>query len=226
MLNIKTSIYIANVKPLSDDDLFDIAYNVVTNDRKNKVDNFHFKKDKVLSLASELLLLYSLRNIGYDTDNIEFIYEKNGKPYLKNSNDIYYNISHSGEYVMCAVSSREVGCDIEIISDINLNIANRFFSDEEFNLINSKSNLNEKKDIFFKLWTLKESFIKNTGLGMTLPLKSFAVNPENNITVRQDINENNYFFKLYDIEGYMCAVCSLINDLPLNLINVDLQNIF
>ena len=42
---------------------------------------------------------------------MDLIYGKHGKPYLKNYSDVYFNISHSGKYVMCAAGDMEMGVE-------------------------------------------------------------------------------------------------------------------
>ena len=142
----------------------------MTGENEN-VDKFKFLKDKKLSILSEVLL-----KIAFDTLNINssfnYKYNKQGKPYLEDIGNIKFNISHSGEYVICLVSNDEVGCDIEEIKDINLNIANKFFYNTEYTNIFNSSN---KIDTFYRYWTLKESFIKSVGLGLSLDLNSFEI---------------------------------------------------
>ena len=38
----------------------------------------------------------------YQNSQISFEYSGNGKPFLKNNRNIHFNISHSGDWVVCA----------------------------------------------------------------------------------------------------------------------------
>ena len=206
----KTKIYLASAKDLEDKALFQKLYHTVSDIRQNKIDSLLLEKDKRLSLAAELLLKKALSDCGIDSFELE--YGENGKPYIKDHNDIFFNLSHSNEMVMCAVSSDEVGCDTEKIKDIDLKIAKRFFSESEYNLIIG----NEKKnDMFFRIWTLKESFMKATGLGMKLPMNSFTISIENSsVSVSHNLNNKSYFFKEFDLKnGYKYAVCTLASEI-------------
>ena len=82
----------------------------------------------LLFLLAFLLLDYGLEKRGIEDWKRGLWYNENGKPYLAEGQGIYFNLSHSGEYVACAVSGEEVGCDIELISGQKPDIARRFFS--------------------------------------------------------------------------------------------------
>ncbi len=122
------------------------------------------------------LLLRSIINQNYQikSELLKLAYTDKKKPYLLSHPGIHFNISHSGEWVVIAFSGNPVGVDVEKVRKVNLNVARRFFSDEEKTRL---FNLPEKGqlDYFFDLWTLKESFLKAIGTGLTRPLKSFTV---------------------------------------------------
>ena len=78
----------------------------------------------------------------------------NGKPFLSDSN-VFISLTHSKEYVGCAVSDKPVGIDVEQIKDVKDSVIERVCSKDEINYL-AKSG----KDEFFTLWTLKEAYIK------------------------------------------------------------------
>lgn len=218
----KIKVYAASVHELKDETLFQQKYNSVSSERRRKIDGFLFQKDKMLSLAAELLLEKALQREGITHWQIR--YGENGKPYM---DGLFFNLSHSEERVMCAVSDREVGCDVEKVTDIELEIARRFFYGTEYQRIAAQTALEAQCDMFFRLWTLKESFMKATGLGMKLPLDAFRIDlpteprncdvhpkktsAENIICVQHQVNDKKYFFREYECEdGYRYAVCGLV----------------
>ncbi len=207
----KTKVYVSDTGLLKDKGVFGELYKTVSPDRQRKIDAFLFEKDKRLCLAAELLLKKGLSDAGIESFKVKC--GAFGKPYIENEG-ICFNLSHSEEMVMCAVSSEEVGCDVEKITDIDLEIAKRFFYTTEYDAITAAQSDEERKDIFFRLWTLKESFMKATGLGMKLPLDGFRIDIDGTeITVHQNINQKRYFFKEYNFNnGYKYAVCSLADD--------------
>ena len=205
---IESKLYIASVKPLSDKALFKVAYDKLPAWRQEKVDEQKFAKGKALSMGAGLLLDYALSNAGINPKDAQIDYGEHEKPYIKGSN-IYFNLSHSEEYVICAISNYEIGCDIEKIDSGGEKIAKRFFHEKEFDRIASSENEAEKLELFYELWTLKESFIKVTGQGLHLPLSSFQIIIGDEITIEQAFNNKEYYFQEFNVvSGYKCAVCT------------------
>jgi 4'-phosphopantetheinyl transferase len=208
MNNFETKVYIAKTDELYDDALFGKLYNTVSRQRRAKIDRLRFSKDKCLSLAAELLLIKALRDTGIDSFEIEI--SRGGKPHLKNS-DIFFNLSHSEERAMCVISPYEVGCDTEKITDIDMEIPKRFFCKSEYERLMKISDSAARREMFFRLWTLKESFVKQLGTGMeTLPNSFEILIGGADISVVQNINDRKYSFKEYDFnDGYKYAVCAM-----------------
>ena len=153
------------------------GYDLVSKSRREKIDFYRFDKDKKLSCGAYLLLkkLLSEENIA----NPIFKTGKYGKAYISNYENIHFNLSHSGKIVLCAISDRNVGADVEYIdSEIDLDIAKNYFFNREYETIMKSDNPSEE---FFNYWVLKESYMKYTGLGMNLDLDSFEIIIENSV---------------------------------------------
>ena len=208
MDGIKPVLYAAAVASLTDAELYAVAYAAASPARREKVDRLRFKKDQQLSLGAELLLRHALRCEGLGGVPLEFTYGAQGKPYLKDGG-VYFSLSHSGEYVLCALAPCEVGCDVEKITPIDLNIARRFFFRSEYADIAAQEAAEAQSELFFRYWTLKESFLKATGLGMKLPLGAFEIVRGAELTVRQLVDTRQYRFAEFDdLSGYRCALCT------------------
>ena len=178
------------------------AYSSVSKDRQDKIDFYRFEKDKKLSAGAYLLLkkLLSEENI----TNPLFKTEKYGKAYISNFENVYFNLSHSGKMVLCAISDREVGVDIEYSDPkIDLNIAKLYFYNGEYESIMNSQN---PADEFFKYWVLKESYMKYTGLGMNLKLDSFEIKIEDKIELKND--DEGLKFNLFNLENYKIGIAS------------------
>ena len=95
---------------------------------------------------------------------------QNGRPYI-DSSSFDFSISHSEDLAICAVGSKRVGADIEKIREIcnRSKLAKRYFCEPEIEYINSSADPNEA---FFRIWTRKEAYLKYTGDGLTVDLKS------------------------------------------------------
>lgn len=209
MNDISTKIYAVNVTELENEVSYNLAYSKVTDERRKKTDGLKLKKDRRLSLGAELLLMKGLAEWGINLREMKYHYGKNGKPYLTGKQDIYFNLSHSEEAVICAVSLYEVGCDIEKISDINIKVAKKFFCRNEYEMIVAEETEELKREMFFRLWTLKESFIKLTGMGIGMPMNSFSIKSDKDkIVVNQKhIFEACYFQEFALWKNYKCSVC-------------------
>jgi 4'-phosphopantetheinyl transferase len=129
-----------------------------------------------------------------------------------------FNVSHSGRYVVLSTASEPVGVDIEIIQRGRRKVASRFFQLEECIQIDQSYS----PDITFtKLWTLKEAFLKCLGVGIGNNLNRFTIKlTEDGARVQQSFNENFYYFKNYDVEGYQLSVCSEDNRFSEKLVDV------
>lgn len=102
-------------------------------------------------------------------------------------NGLHFNISHSKDLVICAVSNHCIGCDIEntyrqLDDERIIKLSSRFFHKEETALL-EKLKSNQKSSFmftFYRLWTIKESYLKMTGEGLTYPLADCLVSFDNN----------------------------------------------
>ena len=151
---------------------------ILSPDEIKRADRFHFEADHHRFVVSHASLRDILSRYLYKSpQDIEFAASENGKPIISPRSQLDFNLSHSGDFALIAISKgRKVGVDVERhrLDMDHEKIAQRFFSDEE------KSELRELPDVqkmngFFNCWTRKESYIKALGLGLLLPLDSFDV---------------------------------------------------
>ncbi len=173
---------------------------IISDEQKKKVNRFIYDNDKRRCLMGLALTGFVYSEL---PGRLKIKVNDYGKPYIENS-DICYNISHSGRYVIIAYGNSNVGADIEKIGKCHNEIASFCFSEEEYAMLNQYED--DKKIYFYKLWTLKESYIKYDGRGLYLPMKSFSVcSKENQFYVKNQIVK----FKQFKVEKkYMISVCS------------------
>ncbi len=93
----------------------------------------------------------------------EIIYNSYGKPYLKN-NELYFNLSNSGKYTICAISTHEIGVDIQKIS-YKKKVIKHVCNEVEAKLIHNAND-------FTQMWVKKESYVKYLGMGLSYGLKN------------------------------------------------------
>lgn len=95
---------------------------LVGTERRKKVIWYRMPDDRKRSLAAGLIIRKILNENRVSEDSLK--YSENGKPFADN---LFFNVSHAGDYVVGVSSDREVGCDIEKIVDAPLEVADRFF---------------------------------------------------------------------------------------------------
>ena len=199
-------IYIADISVLRKRAVFQRLYEGMSEARRRRIDRFRFPKDRCRSLGAGVLLRRALADAG--VDEAIFVYGEHGKPRLAGDPGVHFNLSHAGDRAMCVISTHRVGCDVERRGRRGTQVAERFFAPEENRRILAAPE-SERDALFTRFWALKESFLKATGLGLTLPLGAFAVDLDGDrITIRQDVDKNEYrFFELDPADEYQYAVC-------------------
>jgi len=168
-------IYIINIDLPVSAAQYEYWMSCISEEQRNRIDKFHFDEDRRRTLYGDILCRRIIgRKTGMAVD--EIVFEKNsyGKPYVSGHESIHFNISHSDKWVVCAVAEGEVGVDIEKIKEIDLEIARRFFTPYEYKSI-IKQPEDERLRSFYTIWTLKESYIKQIGKGLSVPLDSFEI---------------------------------------------------
>ena len=149
-------------------------------DERERAHRFHFEVDRQRSiLARGLLRLLLGHCLCRSADQLQFEYNKFGKPNLANSlyPSLQFNLSHSGDLVLIALSrGRALGVDIERMRmDVAVTeIAARFFSAVECEALQMVAPA-ARREAFFACWTRKEAYLKARGDGLSLPLAQFDV---------------------------------------------------
>lgn len=150
-------------------------YSLMNGGKQRRVDRLHFVEDKKRTVSGEMLARKAISEwCGVAQKSINFLLDEYGKPYVKDL-PVKFNISHSGNIVVCAVNDSPIGVDIEQIRPIDLKIAKRIFSDKEllylFGHLPMEQDFNNTTDVkiltrFFELWTAKEAYGKCIGVGI------------------------------------------------------------
>lgn len=213
-------IYAVKILNISEEKLYKLCL-LIDSEKRYKIKKFINKKDKIRTLIGEILIrMIIIEKLKIGNKSIKFSKNQYGKPYLKDYPNFNFNISHSGEYVLCAVDDKPIGIDVEEIEHIEYkDIAKRFFTTEEFDYIVNQD-LNFHLNRFYEIWILKESYIKCCGQGLSMPLKSFSIEVDQyeNIKVAGNNEYKEHIFKIFDIElGYKVAICSLNKEISNNI---------
>ncbi|PDZ15809.1 4'-phosphopantetheinyl transferase superfamily protein [Bacillus wiedmannii] len=207
--------------------LFKQLSNLVSNEKKERMKRLLNSCDINRTLIGDLLIRSLIcQKYKINNEEIRFIYNEYGKPFVENFSDFHFNLSHSGEWVVCTTANFNVGIDIEKVSEIEaLKLANEFFSEEEFYDI-SNINSDEQINYFYDLWTLKESYIKTIGKGLYIPLNSFSIKKESPTLISYKYIPQNFYFRQYNIEpNYKISACATRDEFPQEIIIKDIYSI-
>lgn len=169
--------------------------------RKNEVSVIAYTANSVnntYAVLKNLAVKYAEEN-GMKPGNLEIVKQKYKKPHFADS-DIYFSISHSGNYVLFALGFAELGIDIQKYKNCNAErIAKRVFHNSEYEYL-KKDNYNS----FFDVWTAKESYVKYTGQGITNEYNDFSVIDENG-----NIGMKGMSFEIIPfMNGYSVCLCT------------------
>lgn len=161
-------------------------------------------------MAGQKMLYFVLeRYFHRSPETIRLYKNEHGKPYLVSGDPLFFNISHSGDFVICAFSDTEVGADIEKIGPARLAVAKRFFHPEETAALNDCKE-QARDELFFRYWSGKESFLKCQGNGLNASLSSFHVkwNTSGGQVYQVRMCLPFFLHRCPVDEGYVCFVCS------------------
>ncbi|NOU63259.1 4'-phosphopantetheinyl transferase superfamily protein [Paenibacillus sp. LMG 31461] len=208
---------------------FNHLLTLVSSEKGSRIKRYYRLEDAQRVLAGDILIRYLLsQKLNLSNKDIRFGVNPYGKPFLLLDNEMHFNISHSGNWVVCCIDNQPLGIDVEQIQPIDLKLADRFFAFEEIVSLNHKKE-SEKINHFYNIWTLKESYIKAVGKGLSIPLNSFSIkfNKKGYITVTSKVDPDDYYFKQYELDrNYKLAVCAKCNEFQDEIQLIEMQNLY
>ena len=142
-------------------------------DELERAGGFHFPQDRDRFIARRGVLREVLgRYVGQTPGDLHLEYTSFGKPYLPGT-PLHFSASHSSGLALYAISSRQVGVDLEYLRpDFPFrDIARRFFREDEIAYLDSLP-ASDQHRAFFMLWTRKEAYLKALGLGLSESLNT------------------------------------------------------
>lgn len=164
-------------------------------DVRKTAERYKKEDDRKKSLICYHLLREALMK-DYGIADFGFCLSENGKPYLKERNDIFFNTSHCRNGCICVVSDNEIGADIQDIRPFSQRLAEKVCSYDELIRIENSS---DKAREFAKIWAMKESFIKMTGDGFSYGLKK-AVTDESRFFITE---KNDSFIAVCEKKAFL-----------------------
>ena len=188
---------ISEIKDISIEKRYIAELDCVFNDW-GKISNYFKWQDKQSTIVGRFLLQYGLTFYGYEVKKLIFEFTKFGKPYIVNQ-PIHFNISHSDQIVVCALSDEKVGIDIEKLNCIEIDHFKSFFNLKDYNKIRFSNN---KQLAFYNYWTRHESLIKTCE-------EEFEKDEIIIEEFRAFLKGKVYHYKQLNlVENYICTICT------------------
>ena len=232
-------LYYADFSSMNLEELLKEYTDKVDKHRQSKITRTQAPAARVRSLLAGYLLQCAVKdalNIGKAVLELQYGYSEQGKPYLKDYPQIHFSLSHSGNVVACVVSEQEIGLDVQEHVKVNKRLAERFFTEKENILLKAQPDEGAYRELFFRLWSIKESYIKYTGLGMKQGLDTFEIDWENKAVLEKNasikgaektITDGNLSacFEEITLEGlteYAVNICMKVRE-PVTIIKKELK---
>ena len=185
----------------------------VKNYRGDTVDCFLISKFRLaqdskrnIQHTNGLELLYKgLRDFYFEAEPEDFLIAKtdSGKPFFFDKPEYNFNISHSGEHCAVMISDKMCGADIEEIRAFPKKVLKKICTEKETEYIFSLPEDKQEKAMW-TLWTLKESYVKAIGKGLSFGMKNvfFDKFPFENNTEKKKISWGDTAF--FDKDNMTC----------------------
>lgn len=157
---------IISIRDVSQEE-YEKYFSLMSPEKQQRVERFRFEDGKKRTVAGEMLARRMISGqCKIKEDKIVFKTSEKGKPYTKSA-DIHFNISHSDEFILCAVNDGPIGVDIEKIRDINEMVIKHACNPKELEYVYEKGvSKQESLKRFFEIWTYKEACFKHKGTGI------------------------------------------------------------
>ncbi|AKT37658.1 4'-phosphopantetheinyl transferase family protein [Chondromyces crocatus] len=153
---------------------------LMTPEEAERQARFYFPKGRHEHLVTRALVRTTLsRYAPVDPRDWRFVAGDKGRPEIAaptGNARLRFNLSHTEGLIACLVTlDHEVGVDVEFVDrpSSTVDVADRFFSPHEVRELRAQP-AERQRDRFFDYWTLKESYIKARGMGLSLPLDQFS----------------------------------------------------
>jgi len=164
----------------------------LSDDEIRRAERFHFEHDRRLYLAARALVRRTLsRYFMVEPAAWRFNTDSYGRPYILSpveARALRFSSSRTAGLVACAVTlNRDIGVDVEYSHELPHEVLDSCFTPSEATFILDGSG-NEQSDRFFAHWTLKESYVKARGFGLSFPLEKFAIRLNDDQAPRLDID--------------------------------------
>ncbi len=184
-----TSVY---ALPVPAPEAADALLDALPPSRRERATSISHPQARARSVAAGLLLKTLL---GQRAE--ELTVGQNGKP---TAPGVHFNLSHSGSWAVCALADSAVGVDVERVKPHSETLIRQVCTPGEL------ARLRTPED-FCHLWTVKESFLKYLGVGLTVSPRRVEVDAAR-AALTLDGAPQAVYLRKYPLEGYALTVCA------------------
>ena len=196
-------LYVADISSLPDPLSVPEVLQTLPLERQKRIQNMKQEKSRKQSMGVGLLLQKVLAL--YHMQDSKVFVDEHGKPKVEG---LEFSLSHSGNLVLCAVSEEPVGCDIERLREAPKGVAERYFSDAEQAYL-SHFSADEHDREFFRIWTMKESYVKMTGEGLRVSFEAYEIAMEDTgARVIRHGEMQSCYLSTMELEGHIMSICA------------------
>lgn len=197
----------------------------VGEDKKYRIQRFWNWMDAHRVLYADLLIRHLIIvKTGNFNENISFETNAFSKPFVNTEKDFFFNLSHSGNWVVCAIAKQPVGIDIEQIKPVGPEVMLDVLSPQEYDEIIQLEE-SQKLSSFFSIWTIKETYLKAVGKGLESHMNVIHTKKLKNGKIVLSSHgkiQKNIFFRTYALDkDYRMAVCAVKDGFPESVIIKD-----
>ena len=192
------NIYVVDCTPWLSDENIEQALPHLDAKRCSRIRRLRVPLKRAQCVAAGLLLT---KIFGQDGTPPTLSYGENGKPHLTDAPDTHFSITHSDKWVFLAVADCEIGIDAQMPRKVCPRLAARSTSPEELAWVKE-----DTEPHFTRLWTMKEAYLKYTGTGLTVPIRTVTLI----VPPTDGYDENNKcYWSLPTYESIPLSICSI-----------------
>ncbi|MBJ9937615.1 4'-phosphopantetheinyl transferase family protein [Acinetobacter pittii] len=215
---VQVRVYVCLVSRVPQDHMVLSHYlGFLSSAEKLRYDQYHPKAARLFLISRVLVKTVLADKLGISPHQVNIQLHPNGKPFVEGSKAVYFNLSHSANVIVLAVTEAgEIGIDVERLDrEFEWRRVDSVLASSEIEWIKQNELIDPSSvyQRFFQIWTLKEAYIKCTGEGMSRHLKklNFHVLPEHIWFLdatkgAQDTQQYHFHSYIYDCD-FIFSIC-------------------
>ncbi len=201
-----TELFLLHTSELEGAEAFAAAMASVPEARRRKVERLSDEVARRRSLGAAVLMARGFAAHGLDPRHVALAEGPHGKPFLAGGG-LFFNVSHSGDWVAAAFSASEVGVDVEEVGAWREGVAARVTTAAERAHLAAFPEGAARTAEFYRLWTIKESFLKYLGTGLATDMRKVEVAAWGPVALHLEGAPQEVAVHEFELPGCKLAVC-------------------